>query len=300
VIGIPTFPRPNHVDYLAQTLASIADQLPSDPADPLFNQVRVLVMNNFNPQATADAAGEGGHQVHATFDAARLRYAAPHPASKSFIFVDNDHALPDPHGDKAKDLGTPNKPGFRVRKQTRDLVALLRRAKGLGQHYLFLEDDMLLCPHALLAFQYLLRRASVVHPHWLSVRASYGMNGIFLHDGDVGPFADYLLAHQARRPPDHLVVEWFAGEKEESARYKGSRAHVAFRYNLFHHIGSVSSLRSEKQVSFPVCYESLGEPVLFKVEAFNPTQCGHDDIWPCPPPDQAKAPRIDWGLLRPA
>lgn len=34
---------------------------------------------------------------------------------------------------------------LQVRKQTRDLVHLLRAAAGRADHYLFMEDDMLLC-----------------------------------------------------------------------------------------------------------------------------------------------------------
>ena len=81
--------------------------------------------------------------------------------------------------------------------------------------------------------------------------------------------------------PDHLAVEWFAGETKESGGYRGSRINVAYRYNIYDHIGLYSTLRSQKQTSFPRCYEMLGEPTLFQVEAFSPKQCPKDDIWPC-------------------
>jgi len=110
---------------------------------------------------------------------------------------------------------------------------------------------------------------------------SMGMNGIFLHMRDVPVFAGYLMKHQQRRPPDHLVVEWFAGETPEAKAHKGARANVGFRHNMFDHIGTLSSLRREAQTSFPRCYELLAEPTVFQVEAFNPLQCPRDDIWPC-------------------
>jgi hypothetical protein len=94
-------------------------------------------------------------------------------------------------------------------------------------------------------------------------------------------FANYLEKHHRRRPPDHLVVEWFAGEKPESKKYKNDRAHMAFRYNIFDHLGKRSSLRSTISPKYPICYEQLLEPVLFNVEAFKPRLCAISDIWPC-------------------
>ena len=92
------------------------------------------------------------------------------------------------------------------------------------------------------------------------------MNGIIIRDEDVLGFSNYLLKHQERRPPDHLVVEWFAGENPESSLVKNGRAHLAFRYNILHHLGIVSTLRSAKSKAFPKCFEELGEPTLFLVE----------------------------------
>jgi hypothetical protein len=184
------------------------------------------------------------------------------------------------------DLGNANVPGYRVRKQTRNVAAVMHQAAvrfpdGVGRYYMFLEDDLLLCKHGFTAIEYLLQKTSRYHPNWLAIRASYGMNGIFLNLRDVPVFAAYLIKHQLRRPPDHLVVEWFAGETPEAKAHKGARANVGFRHNIFDHIGTLSSLRREAQTSFPRCYELLAEPTVFKVEAFNPMQCPRDDIWPC-------------------
>lgn len=44
VIGIPTVPR--RAKYLEQTIDTIARQLPSTPADPLFHKILVIVCNN--------------------------------------------------------------------------------------------------------------------------------------------------------------------------------------------------------------------------------------------------------------
>lgn len=57
------------------------------------------------------------------------------------------------------DPGTPNVPGFRVRKQTRNIVTVMRKCEGKGRYYLFLEDDMRFCPSGLQAIQYLLDKA---------------------------------------------------------------------------------------------------------------------------------------------
>ena len=182
MVGIPSFARPHDTNYLQYTLDSIFDQLPKESSDPFFGDIIVVVMNNFGP----------GHKA---FYAAKEHYAPPDPRASHVLFLENDQSLKDPLG-SAHDEGSKNTPGHRVRKQTRDLAALLRASQGRGEYFLFLEDDMIFCPHGFLAIHYLLSKAQLYHPNWIAIRASYGMNGIFLHDKDVGPFADFLLEHQ--------------------------------------------------------------------------------------------------------
>jgi hypothetical protein len=293
VIGIPTVARRDDLDYLLRALAAMVDQLPLDSDDPLYQKILIHVINmqvNNNP----------GHR-HIIFDKAKGLYGpgSGSPFAGYFKFsemlaseVEKD---PIPGRDAQNDPGTPNLPGFLVRRQTRNIAYVMQRSLNLAKYYLFLEDDMMLCPHGFLAIQYLLKKASRYFPQWLAIRASYGMNGIFLHNSDVSIFAQYLLKHQRRRPPDHLVVEWYAGETTEAANHKQDRKNIGFKFNLFDHLGVISTLRPQQQTTFPRCYDLLVEPTVFQVEAYSPRDCPHDDIWPC---TNTKRPTesslIDW------
>ena len=280
MIGIPTVPRAHGERYLLQTLASISRELPDDPTNLLYGRVIVYVVNVFG-------------STHAVFDEARALYSSSSSSSsvsaglKSMYFkftsLEAGEVLADPvtGSNELNDLGNANHPGYRVRKQTRNLASVVKKTVGAGETYLFLEDDMQFCPHGFTTMQYMLDKATRYHPNWLAIRASYGMNGVFMRRADAIVFADYLLKHQTRRPPDHLVVEWYAGETKESAEYKKDRKNIGFRYNLFSHMGSSSTLRHEAAAPMPVCYEQLTEPVVFKVEAFDPAACPLDDVWPC-------------------
>ena len=228
-----------------------------------------------------------GSGPHKWFDEAIRLYgpSSGHAKSRYLHFCTDDEPAVDPFP-ALNDLGDANKPGSRVRRQTRNIASVMDKANSLvgggGEgFFMFAEDDMSLCPSALTALHYFLDKADRYRPNFLSIRASYGMNGIFIRQSSLAFFSDYLIKHQARRPPDHLVVEWFAGETSDAATHKGSRAHLAFRYNIMDHRGAVSTLRAAKQSTFPKCFEELGQPTLFQVEAFDFGKCLHDDVWPC-------------------
>lgn len=277
-IGIPTVSRANNEDYLLKTLVALEAEFTADPSDLMFTQVLVVVVN---------IQGKG----HARYEEAVAKYgpSSNHPKSAYFEFVSlspqelASEEMRDPLQGKTrgKDMGNANVPGYRVRKQTRSIAMVMKKAMGRAKYFQFLEDDMLLCRGGLQATHHMLAKATRYHHHWIALRTSYGMNGIFLHDADMAHFHQYLLKHQMRRPPDHLAVEWFAGESIESGAYRGKRKNAAYRFNLYDHIGIHSTLRDQKQTTFPRCYEALGEPTLFKVEAFSAVECPRDDIWPC-------------------
>lgn len=295
-IGIPTVARRNDLDYLLKMLAALVDQLPLDEDDPWYHNILIHVIN-------MQVNNDPGHR-HVIFDKAKGLYGpgSGSPYKEYFQFSEllpSDVAKdPIPNRNAQNDPGTANVPGYLVRRQTRNIAYVMQRSVNLAKYYLFLEDDMMLCPQGFFAIQYLLKKASRYHPNWLAIRASYGMNGIFMHDVDLPVFAEYLLKHQKRRPPDHLVVEWYAGETPEAKQHKQMRANIGFKYNLFDHLGVVSTLRPQQQTSFPRCYDLLIEPTVFEVEAYNPRDCPRDDIWPCTNTKQPVEPTlIDWGRI---
>jgi hypothetical protein len=92
-----------------------------------------------------------------------------------------------------------------------------------------------------------------------------------------------------------LISEFCGGETPDSKEYVKGRPIVASRYNFYHHMGKISSLRKEVD-NYLGCYQELLFPVVFEIEAFNPKQCPNDDIWPCNVDENLKIenPSIIW------
>jgi hypothetical protein len=151
-----------------------------------------------------------------------------------------------------------------VQQQTLDVAVMLHRVAPLAHYYMTFEDDLETCSHALAAIQYAISKVGHQHhvggraptpplsqfchhahlfavlccgtqadqrfPNWLSIRVSFGMMGVILRSTDALVLSDYLIEHVKRRPPDHLMIEWFCGETEQSGAYKAGRQHVTFRW----------------------------------------------------------------------
>lgn len=109
-IGIPTIPRKG-VDYLTPTLETLVNELPSDDSDPLFGNIRVIVMNN----------KPGKHEIFSHLQQ-RLREPDDHFGRKGQRYlelIDNPGTVADPAPDSVDpdDLNNPtDRPGRCVRR----------------------------------------------------------------------------------------------------------------------------------------------------------------------------------------
>lgn len=179
-IGIPTVPRRHGERYLEQTINAIVQQLPIRTDDPLFDRVIVVVLNN-RPRE------------HRVFDEVRSQYESGAYA-RYFKFVEQEIAQTDNYNNAENN---PNVPSSKVRRQTRAAIAMLRASAGLAGHFVFMEDDFILCPHALYAMQYIISKAYAYKSIGFSgIRVSYGLCGVILNDKDLHEFANYLEQHQ--------------------------------------------------------------------------------------------------------
>ena len=141
-LGIPTVPRQHGERYLEQTVNAIIAQLPLRHDDPLFDRVVVVILNN-----------QPG--LHAIFDEIKAKVEAG-PYARYFKFV--EQAIAQSYESRNRE-GDPNVPVSKVRRQTRAAVAMLRASAGLASHFMFMEDDFILCPHVLYALQYIIGKA---------------------------------------------------------------------------------------------------------------------------------------------
>jgi hypothetical protein len=100
--------------------------------------------------------------AHAEFDQIRANLTAG-PHARDFVFV--EAAVPDVDGGAPPPAESPpERVPKLVRRQTRAVAALLRAAAGRAAHFMFMEDDFVLCHHALRTLAYVTAKAHAYLP----------------------------------------------------------------------------------------------------------------------------------------
>jgi len=147
---------------------------------------------------------------------------------------------------------------------------------------IIVEDDFELCPNGIMLINVILNELIDFDPNWIEIRFSFGGNGLTFKAKDLSILGEYVGKHRARRINDHLYMEWFNSETNESMSYVKNRTHVTSRYNLFKHIGMNSNWPNTKHTKkkYPACMEDIWH-IFGEWERFNFRRCPNAKIYPC-------------------
>ena len=171
-------------------------------------------------------------------------------------------------------LGSPQK----TARQARDVVRAMKLALEQKRFtYAFLlEDDWVACPNLLGNLFTALHRAEAVHgTNFAALRVSYGLNGILVPRTRLSSLAKHVEQRASKKPPDLAFTEWALQQDGKL---------VAYRHNLFVHVGHKSAVGNSGSRWNAACFELLFDWLQKGVEAFDVTNCAHDAISPCDPP----------------
>jgi hypothetical protein len=284
----PTLPRRNDAPYLLRMLASLHGSMARSPllcagativnVRPgrhwVFAEARRLYSGGSSSSSSSSSSIGGGGGGAATFSfVERAARATP---------------LPHPTGGVWRDTTADD-----VR-QTHDAIGVLDVvrtgicARGKSRYFMLVEDDVELCenagPHIALALTKTAARFGG-DDGWAGIRVSQGLIGIILQCRDVPAFLTVLRTRILDGPIDYVLADFWTRANADGAMYFGARRFVTYRYNLFRHIGHVSSFAGRDEAHstgriYHRCYDTLST-LLHPEEMFD-GRCWHDDLSPCP------------------
>jgi len=179
-------------------------------------------------------------------------------------------------------LGSPQKTARQARDVARAMKLALEQKRFT--YALLLEDDWVACPGLLGNLFTALHRAEAVHgTNFAALRVSYGLNGILVPRTRLAALAKHVEQRASKKPPDLAFTEWALAQNGKL---------IAYRHNLFVHVGSKSAVGNSGSRWNAACFELLFDWLQKGVEAFDVTKCAHDSISPCDPPPR-QLPRAD-------
>lgn len=318
-IVIPTISRQQEMDYLTPTIQALHTEtarssLYSDPSN-----VQIVVINHNLPPLRHEAFER--LKQHPTLGARSswnlVRFVESRPKTRNtknrllqqtndFLWTLKYMLQQQQQQQNSVDAGNRQK-----EEETRE--------KKLAESYvLLMEDDFTLCPHGLRSLHYMIdkvcqcvrcipclnvliisyfcAKSTSYFPNWIGLRVSYGLNGVVIKSSDLPDliqFYESVIREHTQRgkklePPDHLIYRYLHTMQQDNRQKIGARQLVAYRYNLFRHIGVSSTFTGRYTRYNPECYQVLYD-WLQPYERFRNEDCPNDDISPCQPQQEQKS-----------
>jgi len=276
------------VTYLDQSFSSLLEGLPTSSSHPLWNTVKLFLVNNFYPGKHEDfnrikdrmKFDPRGHFFEFYESTRRLKEQEKQEQKqkRSLLEADEDKEEEGEVGFKTgrklmrQIWGDEQEQIRRETQQTLDLCNMLTMLEGKSEYYLFMEDDMTLCPAGMEAIMHAVDKANR-QGGWRAIRFSFGLNGILIKNSDIPSLRDYWMSKGTGGPshlhsPDMLVLAYWAPMNGGLLIFKG---------NLMEHKGVVSTFEGRDHgTDYLKCWETN----KFWPQ-FHEGPCQKDDLQPC-------------------
>lgn len=174
----------------------------------------------------------------------------------------------------------------RVHQQSLDWIEMMKSWKSkCSSHeiFLYLEDDFVMCENSVLDLLSIYQWAQKRRSHWMSIRTSFGFNGLFMQCRDIDKYLKVIqeiCLEDQIYALDYAMAEWWS-------KYLGQidRVHYTFRYNLFKHIGVYSSVGNDDHYKRnPKCFDTNSHIFNYYLEKFDNHNCNIFMMSPCDKP----------------
>eukprot|EP01080_Neovahlkampfia_damariscottae_P006351 gene6351-10357_t len=175
----------------------------------------------------------------------------------------------------------------KIEKQTSSWIEMMKIWKKKcpkDDIFLYMEDDFIICPQATVHL-YSLYHTMKMRKDLVAVKFGFGLNGIILRCNELEKLTKFVekTCFVHNQPP--FPVDWAVGDfySDHSKHSDHRNISYTYRYNLFEHIGKVSSVANDdvKERAEADCFGPMYHQSVFMQEKFEIWDCPKNMISPC-------------------
>lgn len=189
-----------------------------------------------------------------------------------------------------------------------DMLSLSHQYCPANGLFLIMEDDFELCKYAEFQLSHVLDEAYRLRGQFSGFRVSTGLNGILIPCEDIPLLLQYMLNNvMTRLPVDWLLENWWNMNNllntffiyYAHANFTGTehqRQFFIYKYQLFHHIGTSSTMQHVWYIPHATCNEMLIYTELGR--EYDVQNCAHSLFSPCPTSKAYSIPHNEPDMFR--